>query len=64
MGAFSECAQFGLKPAEARLQARAVCAVVDGWQAHFAQMGVAPGEVESLAEQIDQPSMRAQRGAM
>jgi hypothetical protein len=52
-----------LKPAEALAQVRAVCAVVDGWQAQFAQMGVAPGEVESLAQQINRSSMRAQRGA-
>jgi hypothetical protein len=37
---------------------------VDGWQAHFAQMGVALGEVESLAQQIDRPSMCAQRDAI
>jgi serine/threonine-protein kinase HipA len=62
--ALSECAQFGLKPAEALAQVRAVCAVVDGWQAHFAQMGAKSGEVELLAQQIDRPSMRAQRDAM
>jgi serine/threonine-protein kinase HipA len=62
--ALSECAQFGLKPAEARLQVRAVCAVVDGWQAHFAQMGVAAGEVESLAQQIDRPFLLEQRASV
>ena len=62
--ALSECAQFGLKPAEARIQVRAVCAVVDGWQAHFLRVGVAPGEVASLAQQIDRPSMREQRAAV
>ena len=50
--ALSKCAQFGLKPGEALAQVRAVCAV-----------GVAPGEVESLAQQINRSSMRAQRGA-
>ncbi|MDZ4143114.1 MAG: HipA domain-containing protein [Burkholderiales bacterium] len=59
--ALSECAQFGLKKTEAQAQVQAVCKVVDGWQAHFAQTGVRPGDIESLAGQVDRGFLREQR---
>lgn len=51
--ALSEGTQFGLKTPEAREQVQAVCKVVDGWQAHFARVGVQARDVESLAGQVD-----------
>ncbi|MDR7152837.1 serine/threonine-protein kinase HipA [Hydrogenophaga palleronii] len=61
--ALSECAQFGLKRAEAQEQVRAVCAVVDGWRAHFERAGVSPGDIQSLAQQIDRAFLLDQRQA-
>ncbi len=61
--ALSECAQFGLKRAEAQEQVRAVCAVVDGWQDHFERGGVRPGDIQSLAQQIDRAFLLDQRRA-
>lgn len=61
--ALSEGAQFGLKTPEAReqVQVQAVCKVVDGWQAHFARVGVQARDVESLAGQVDRGFLREQR---
>ncbi len=59
--ALSECAQFGLKKAEATAQIKRVCAAVGGWQQHFVQAAVAAGDVSSLAAQIDRPFLREQR---
>ena len=59
--ALSQCAQFGLKRPEAVAQLRQVCAVVQGWQAHFASVGVTAADIESLAGQIDRPFLRDQR---
>ena len=59
--ALSEGLQFGLKPAEARIEVKAVCEVVTGWKRHFAEAGVTLGDVTSLAGQIDRAFLRAQR---
>jgi serine/threonine-protein kinase HipA len=61
--ALSECVQFGLKRAEAQEQVRVVCAVVDGWQAHFERACVRANDVASLAAQIDRAFLRDQRKA-
>jgi len=61
--ALSECAQFGLKRAEAAEQMRSVCAVVNGWRAHFAQAGVKAVDLDLLAGQIDRAFLREQRQA-
>ena len=61
--ALSECAQFGLKKAEATELVKAVCAVVAGWQKHFAKAGVSGRDIESLAGQIERPLLREQREA-
>ena len=61
--ALSECAQFGLKKPEAVAQVRRVCEAVAQWKAHFAHVGVAGADVESLAGQIDRPFLREQRNA-
>ena len=61
--ALSEHSQFGLKATEAIEQVKQVCAVVSGWQAHFASCHVSQGDIDSLAEQIDRPFLRDQRAA-
>jgi serine/threonine-protein kinase HipA len=61
--ALSMCAQFALKPAQARDEVRRVALVVAGWQAHFTSVGVTPGDIELLADQIDRPFLREQRQA-
>ncbi|MBV8603670.1 MAG: HipA domain-containing protein [Pelomonas sp.] len=59
--AMSECAAFGLRPAEAAAEVQAVIEVVDDWRAHFEQAGVVPRDIESLAERIDGEELLAQR---
>ena len=59
--ALSECAQFGMKQTEAISQIKQVCAVLANWKKHFASAGVLPGDIESLAEQIDRPFLLEQR---
>lgn len=61
--ALSEAAQFGLQRAEAQAAVREVARVAGRWQAHFAGAGVRPGDIASLAEQIDRPFLREQRQA-
>lgn len=61
--ALSMCAQFALKPAQARDEVRRVASVVASWQAHFTSVGVTPGDIELLADHIDRPFLREQRQA-
>jgi serine/threonine-protein kinase HipA len=61
VNALSEHAQFGLRRAEAEAQVRQVVAVVDGWQQHFASIGVRAADVASLAGQIDRGFLVDQR---
>ena len=61
--ALSECGQFGLNKAQALDEVKSVSQVVAGWKAHFAQAGVAAGDIASLADQIDRPFLREQRMA-
>jgi len=61
--ALSMCSQFSLKPKEARLEIARVVQVVAGWQKHFREVGVTPGDVELLSEQIDRPFLLEQREA-
>jgi serine/threonine-protein kinase HipA len=51
--AISECDAFGLKSAEATTEVVRVVAVVNTWKSHFAQVGVSPRDIQSLAQQID-----------
>jgi serine/threonine-protein kinase HipA len=46
---------------EAVKELRAVAAIVDGWQEHFAQCGVTAGDINLYAQQIDRPFLREQR---
>lgn len=61
--AMSQCDAFGLLPAEAAAEVTAVIAVVDGWRAHFAKLGVSERDIESLGERIDGEELLAQRRA-
>lgn len=61
--AMSQCDAFGLLPAEAAADVAAVIAVVDTWQAHFAEAGVTARDIESLSERIDGDDLRSQRRA-
>jgi serine/threonine-protein kinase HipA len=60
--ALSEHAQFGLKPDEAAAQVRRVAKVVAGWKKHFAESGVSTADIDALAQHIDRPLLREQRG--
>lgn len=59
--AMSQCDAFGLLPAEAAAEVAAVITVVNGWQDHFAQAGVTPRDIDSLAERIDGDELLQQR---
>lgn len=59
--AMSECAAFGLSPAEAAEQVVRVIAVVNTWQAHFAKVGVSAVDIEHLATFIDGDELLKQR---
>ena len=59
--AMSQCEAFGLLPAEAAAEVVTVIDVVNVWQEHFAQVGVAERDIASLAERIDSEELLAQR---
>ncbi len=59
--AMSDCAAFGLLPHEAAQEVSRVIAVVNHWRTHFAQAGVAPADIEYLAQFIDGDVLLAQR---
>jgi serine/threonine-protein kinase HipA len=59
--ALSQAAAFGLKPAQAQVIARDVAGVVDSWMAHFQTCGVSGGDLEMLAQYLDNDRLGAQR---
>ena len=59
--AMSQCAAFGLLPAEAAAEVAAVIAVVNNWQAHFAALGGTARDISSLAARIDGDLLLDQR---
>jgi serine/threonine-protein kinase HipA len=59
--AMSQCDAFGLLPTEAAAEVAAVIAVVDGWRAHFAGLGVSARDLDQLAERLDDGELFAQR---
>lgn len=59
--AMSECEAFGLTPTDAAQAVAQVIAVVNTWQAHFAQVGVADADIGHLAAFIDGNELLAQR---
>ena len=62
--ALSMAAMYGLSRPEALEEARRVARVVDGWQAHFTELGVSASAIALLADQIDRPFLREQRLAL
>jgi len=61
--AMSMCTSFGLDKAQARKQIVEVAGVVATWREHFAKTGVSGHDIDLLAEQIDRPFLKDQRGA-
>lgn len=59
--AMSECDAFGLTSAEAASEVVRVVEVVNTWKTHFAEVGVSPRDIESLAQQIDGDYLLRQR---
>ena len=59
--AMSECDAFGLTPVEAAAEVVRVVEVVNTWKLHFAEVGVSPRDIESLAQQIDGEFLLRQR---
>ena len=61
--ALTELNEFGLKRARAIELVQQVARVVDGWEAHFAALGVSPADRELLKASIDRDALRLQRRA-
>lgn len=59
--AMSQHDAFGLLPEDAASEVASVIQVVNGWRAHFAQLGVTPRDIESLVERIDGDALLSQR---
>jgi serine/threonine-protein kinase HipA len=59
--AMSMCASFALKKDEAVREIRRVIEVIEHWRTHFTTCGVADGDIDLLAEQIDRPFLKEQR---
>lgn len=61
--ALTELSEFGIKRPRAIELIRQVVHVVDGWAAHFAQLGVAAADMELLRASIDRDALLRQRQA-
>jgi serine/threonine-protein kinase HipA len=61
--ALTELSEFGIKKARAIELIRQVARTVDGWEAHFTQMGVSVADRELLRASIDRDALRHQRQA-
>src|SRR5262245_48498947 len=61
VNAMSMCASFGLSTSEAAREVRVVIEAIGHWKKHFKSCGVSARDIESLAEQIDRPSLESQR---
>jgi serine/threonine-protein kinase HipA len=59
--AMSQCVAFGLSNRQAAAAVASVIAVVNTWREHFAQAGVTPRDIDSLAERIDGEQLLKQR---
>jgi serine/threonine-protein kinase HipA len=59
--ALTELNEFGLKRARAIALVQQVARVVDGWEAHFAALGVSAADREPLKASIDRDALRLQR---
>lgn len=61
--AMTELSEFGIKKPRAVELVRQVASTVDGWAAHFAQLGVCAADIELLRASIDRDALRHQRAA-
>ena len=61
--ALTELSEFGIKKVRAIELIRRVARTVDGWEAHFTQMGVSAADRELLRASIDRDALRHQRKA-
>ena len=61
VNAMSQSSLFGLTQVEAAAEVSSVIDVVNGWREHFEAEGVSRRDIESLAQQIDDDELRAQR---
>ena len=59
--ALTELSEFGLKRTRAVELVRQVARVVDGWEAHFAALGVSAADRDLLKASIDRDALRWQR---
>ncbi len=59
--ALSMSQMYGLTKNDAVKEAQAVAQTIDGWKQHFTACGVASGDIDLYAEQIDRPFLRDQR---
>ena len=59
--AMSQCAAFGLLPAEAAAEVTTVINVVNNWPEHFALAGVTERDIENLAQRINGEQLLLQR---
>ena len=58
----SELSEFGIKRPRAVELVQTVARAVDGWDGHFARLGVCAADMEQLGASIDRESLRFQRG--
>jgi serine/threonine-protein kinase HipA len=59
--ALSACRQFGLTQTEASEEVKTVATVVNVWQKHFIDKGIAGQDLALLSAQIDRPFLKQQR---
>ncbi|MDP2020367.1 MAG: type II toxin-antitoxin system HipA family toxin [Hydrogenophaga sp.] len=59
--ALTELSEFGIKKARAIELIQQVARTVDGWEAHFAQLGVGAADRDLLRASIDRDALRLQR---
>jgi serine/threonine-protein kinase HipA len=61
--ALTELSEYGIKQARAIELIQQVARVVDGWQAHFTQLGVCPSDLDLLQASVDRNALKQQRTA-
>jgi serine/threonine-protein kinase HipA len=59
--ALTEVREFGIKRPRAIGLIQQVARVVDGWQGHFAALGVGAADMEELGASIDRDALKLQR---
>ena len=59
----TELSEYGIKQARAIELIQQVARVVNGWQAHFTQLGVCPSDIDLLQASIDRNALKQQRKA-